>query len=140
MAKSVKEQLIKQLALGQFISGQVIGEELGISRAAVSKHIRGLQDMGLDVFCVSGKGYRFSQPLRLLDKLCCLYNYVEMARVTGTPFNFLLFRGQSIKVVSQILRKARLENYIVPAKKPDATDDKFEGATVLTPKTDYYKV
>ena len=31
-----------------------------------------------------------SQPLR--------YNYVEMARVTGTPINFLLNRGQMIKV------------------------------------------
>lgn len=26
------------------------------------------------------------------------YNYVEMARVTGTPINFLLNRGQMIKV------------------------------------------
>ena len=77
MAKSVKEQLIKQLALGQFISGQAIGEELGISRAAVSKHIRGLQDMGLDVFCVTGKGYRFAQPLRLLDKTIISENLVS---------------------------------------------------------------
>ncbi|GAA6205140.1 bifunctional biotin--[acetyl-CoA-carboxylase] ligase/biotin operon repressor BirA [Thalassotalea sp. SU-HH00458] len=68
MAKSVKEQLIKRLATGQFISGQAIGDELGISRAAVSKHISGLQKMGLDVFCVTGKGYRFAQPLQLLDK------------------------------------------------------------------------
>ena len=68
MANSVKEQLIKQLSLGQFVSGQAVGEQLGISRAAVSKHIRGLQEMGLDVFCVTGKGYRFPQPLFLLDK------------------------------------------------------------------------
>lgn len=37
-------------------------------------------------------------PLRLLDKLKFLYNYLEMARVTGVPFSFLLSRGQSIKV------------------------------------------
>ena len=61
-------------------------------------------------------------PLRLMDKLCCLYNYVEMARVTGTPMNFLLFRGQMIKVVSQILRKARQADYIVPAKKVEAAE------------------
>lgn len=29
-----------------------------------------------------------------------IYNYVEMARVTGVPISFLLARGQSIKVVS----------------------------------------
>lgn len=37
-------------------------------------------------------------PQRLLDKLKFLYNYLEMARVTGVPFSFLLSRGQSIKV------------------------------------------
>ncbi|KAK1372577.1 hypothetical protein POM88_028770 [Heracleum sosnowskyi] len=37
-------------------------------------------------------------PQRLLDKLMHIYNYVEMARVTGVPISFLLSRGQSIKV------------------------------------------
>lgn len=37
-------------------------------------------------------------PQRLLDKLMFVYNYVEMARVTGVPISFLLSRGQSIKV------------------------------------------
>ena len=44
-------------------------------------------------------------PLRLLDKLMCLINYIEMARVTGVPLNYLLTRGQQIKVVSKLLRK-----------------------------------
>ncbi len=37
-------------------------------------------------------------PLRLMDKLMSLVNYMEMARVTGVPLNYLLFRGQQIKV------------------------------------------
>ena len=37
-------------------------------------------------------------PQRLLDKLMCVYNYIEMARVTGVPFSYLLTRGQQIKV------------------------------------------
>lgn len=44
-------------------------------------------------------------PLRLLDKLMCVINYIEMARVTGVPLNYLLTRGQQIKVISQLLRK-----------------------------------
>lgn len=35
---------------------------------------------------------------RLLDKLMCVVNYIEMARVTGVPFSYLLSRGQQIKV------------------------------------------
>lgn len=44
-------------------------------------------------------------PLRLLEKLMCLINYMEMARVIGVPLSYLLSRGQQIKVVSQLLRK-----------------------------------
>jgi hypothetical protein len=35
---------------------------------------------------------------RLLDKLMCVVNYIEMARVTGVPFSYLLSRGQQVKV------------------------------------------
>ena len=47
----------------------------------------------------------------------CFVNYIEMARVTGVPFNFLLARGQSIKVLSQLFRRANEEDYLVPALK-----------------------
>ena len=47
----------------------------------------------------------------------CFVNYIEMARVTGVPFNFLLSRGQSIKVLSQLFRRANQEGYVVPALK-----------------------
>ena len=43
-----------------------------------------------------------------------MYNYIEMARVTGVPLSFLLTRGQSIKVFSQLLRKARQHSLLVP--------------------------
>ena len=33
-------------------------------------------------------------PLRLISKLKCIYNYVEMARVSGVPLNYLFTRGQ----------------------------------------------
>ena len=44
----------------------------------------------------------------------CFINYTEMARVTGVPFNYLLARGQSIKVLSQLYRKANEEGYVIP--------------------------
>jgi DNA polymerase elongation subunit (family B) len=59
-------------------------------------------------------------PQRLVDKLMYMYNYVEMARVTGVPMSFLLTRGQSIKVFSQILRKARQKGLLVPNTKARA--------------------
>jgi len=78
-------------------------------------------------------------PLKLMEKLLCMYNYIEMARVTGTPINYLLNRGQMIKVVSQLLRKARQLDFVMPTIKSQPSDDKFEGATVLDPITGYYE-
>ena len=45
----------------------------------------------------------------------CLINYMEMSRVTGVPFDYLLARGQQIKVVSQLYRKAITEDLVIPA-------------------------
>jgi DNA polymerase elongation subunit (family B) len=64
-------------------------------------------------------------PQRLVDKLMYMYNYVEMARVTGVPMSFLLTRGQSIKVFSQILRKARQKGLLVPNMKVRARAHSF---------------
>lgn len=68
MTKMVKEHLVKSLASGQFVSGQLLGEQLGISRAAIAKHIKALTEIGLDIYSVTGKGYKLAQPLYLLEK------------------------------------------------------------------------
>lgn len=68
----------------------------------------------------------------------CFVNYTEMARVTGVPFNYLLSRGQSIKVLSQLFRKANEEGYVIPVLKGEGSDEQYEGATVIEPKKGYY--
>ncbi|WOG82090.1 hypothetical protein DCAR_0101251 [Daucus carota subsp. sativus] len=79
-------------------------------------------------------------PQRLLDKLMYIYNYVEMARVTGVPISFLLSRGQSIKVLSQLLRKAKQRNLVIPnAKQAGSEQGTFEGATVLEARAGFYE-
>ncbi|KAB5594953.1 DNA polymerase type-B family catalytic domain containing protein [Ceratobasidium theobromae] len=58
-------------------------------------------------------------PQRLMDKLMCFVNYTEMARVTGVPFNYLLQKGQQIKVISQLYRKANADGYVIPNMKSE---------------------
>jgi len=62
-----RQQLIRLLADGEFHSGEALGATLGVSRMAVSKQIKVLETIGLDVFKVTGKGYKLSAPLQLLD-------------------------------------------------------------------------
>ncbi|KAI1126385.1 DNA polymerase delta catalytic subunit [Nemania abortiva] len=79
-------------------------------------------------------------PQRLMDKLSCLANYTEMARVTGVPFSFLLSRGQQIKFMSQLFRKALEQKLVIPNMTPGGSDDQYEGATVIEPTRGYYDV
>lgn len=64
----LREALLTLLADGQFHSGEQLGERLCVSRAAVSKHIQAIKALGLEVYSVSGKGYRLAVPLQLLDQ------------------------------------------------------------------------
>ncbi|KAI9671503.1 MAG: DNA-directed DNA polymerase delta [Caeruleum heppii] len=79
-------------------------------------------------------------PQRLMDKLMCLVNYTEMARVTGVPFNYLLARGQQVKFISQLFRKALEHHLVIPNLRTDASDEQYEGATVIEPTRGYYDV
>lgn len=66
-ANIARTLLIQRLSDGQFHSGETLGKELGLTRAAISKHIKVLKDYGLDVFSVTGKGYRLASPMVLLS-------------------------------------------------------------------------
>ncbi|MGQ8709231.1 bifunctional biotin--[acetyl-CoA-carboxylase] ligase/biotin operon repressor BirA [Serratia sp. TSA_198.1] len=60
-------KIIALLADGSFHSGEHLGEYLGMSRAAINKHIQTIREWGLDVFTVPGKGYSLPAPIQLLD-------------------------------------------------------------------------
>ncbi|ARD63183.1 biotin--[acetyl-CoA-carboxylase] synthetase [Kosakonia radicincitans DSM 16656] len=60
--------LISILADGEFHSGEQLGERLGMSRAAINKHVQTLRDWGIEVFTVPGKGYSLPEPIQLLDE------------------------------------------------------------------------
>jgi BirA family biotin operon repressor/biotin-[acetyl-CoA-carboxylase] ligase len=68
MSKSTPLDLINLLADAEFHSGEAIGELLGVSRAAVWKKLQGLQELGLEVESVKGRGYRLVEPRSLFDE------------------------------------------------------------------------
>ena len=71
-------------------------------------------------------------PHKLMKKLCTLLNLVEMAKATWVPANFLVERGQQIKVFSQLTKKAREFGFMVPTIRYGAIpEEPYEGATVL---------
>ncbi|KAJ1460963.1 DNA polymerase family B-domain-containing protein [Pelagophyceae sp. CCMP2097] len=79
--------------------------------------------------------------IRLMNKLAVLINYIEMARVTHVPLDYLLARGQQIKVFAMLLAHCRTEGLVVPniSKAGQSEDAKYEGATVIEPLRAFYE-
>ncbi len=65
---TVKLAILQQLSAGGFHSGEELGAQFGISRAAISKQIKGIQEWGVDIFRIQGKGYQLAKPMQLLDE------------------------------------------------------------------------
>lgn len=70
MSKSslvTQRQLLSALSNGEFQSGQALAQTLGLSRTAIANHVKQLQQLGLDIYKVKGRGYCLAEPLTLLD-------------------------------------------------------------------------
>ncbi|WP_265523914.1 bifunctional biotin--[acetyl-CoA-carboxylase] ligase/biotin operon repressor BirA, partial [Providencia heimbachae] len=61
-------QIIDILSDAQIHSGEQLGKKLGMTRAAINKHIKTLRSWGLDIQTVTGKGYKLPYTVNLLDQ------------------------------------------------------------------------
>ncbi len=84
---STRNQLLRLLAPGEFMSGTVLGTQLSVSRTAVAKHIDGLKHLGLDIYSVKGKGYKLSAPLSLLSAISISQYYQQLYKASSGSQN-----------------------------------------------------
>lgn len=74
----------------------------------------------------------------LFNKSDVLTGYIEMAKICSVPINFLVMRGQGIKLTSYIAKKCREKRTLMPVIEKGGMDEGYEGAIVLDPKCDLY--
>jgi BirA family biotin operon repressor/biotin-[acetyl-CoA-carboxylase] ligase len=60
--------LLEILSDGNFHSGEELGTQLGVTRAAVWKQLKKLEALNIPLSSVKGKGYRLSDAIQLLDQ------------------------------------------------------------------------
>ena len=65
---AIQQDLLALMADGQLHSGSELADRLGVTRTAVWKHVRQLEESGLSVTASAGKGYQLDAPLELLDE------------------------------------------------------------------------
>ena len=74
----------------------------------------------------------------LFNKADVLTGFIEMAKICSVPINFLVMRGQGIKLTSYIAKKCREKRTLMPVIEKGDIDEGYEGAIVLEPKCDLY--
>ena len=74
----------------------------------------------------------------LFNKSDILTGFIEMAKICSVPINFLVMRGQGIKLTSYVAKKCREKNTLMPVIEKGDLDEGYEGAIVLDPKCDLY--
>jgi DNA polymerase elongation subunit (family B) len=74
----------------------------------------------------------------LFNKSDVLTGFIEMAKICSVPINFLVMRGQGIKLTSYIAKKCREKRTLMPVIEKGSMDEGYEGAIVLEPKCDLY--
>ncbi|AKE52886.1 bifunctional biotin--[acetyl-CoA-carboxylase] ligase/biotin operon repressor BirA [Kangiella geojedonensis] len=100
MASQKEQQLIeiiRVLSKGGFYSGQAIADTLDVSRAYVWKLIQQLQELGLGIESVTGRGYCLQFPVELLDeerlKQSLSLNELEVRLITDSTNEALKSEG-----------------------------------------------
>ena len=79
---------LRLLADGNVHSGTALGEVLGVSRAAVWKQLQQLEQLGLNIVAVAGKGYQLQAPLDLLSSSELMsFDYHSAARLSYHVFS-----------------------------------------------------
>ena len=74
----------------------------------------------------------------LFNKSDILTGFIEMAKICSVPINFLVMRGQGIKLTSYVAKKCREKRTLMPVIEKGSLDEGYEGAIVLDPKCDLY--
>jgi DNA polymerase elongation subunit (family B) len=74
----------------------------------------------------------------LLKKIDILTGFIEMSNLCSVPMDFLVMRGQGIKLTSYVAKKCRENGTLMPVIDKGDMNQGYEGAIVLPPKCDLY--
>lgn len=68
MSKIDPHRLVSLLSSESFTSGEELASHFNVSRAAVAKHIKQLQEAGLDIYTVNRRGYKLQSSTELYNE------------------------------------------------------------------------
>ena len=106
---NVKEELLKTLAGGGFISGAALAERLGVSRNAVWKAVKSLENEGYIIESVTARGYRLASNSNRLSESLILSHLADKSLCS------------SVKVYDEVDSTNTAAKKLASAGAPDGT-------------------
>lgn len=95
-----QRQLLSALSNGEFQSGQRLAETLGLSRTSIANHVKQLQQLGLDIYKVKGRGYCLARAVTLL-------NAAKMSQLQESCCADILVQNITDSTNSQLMQKVQ---------------------------------
>lgn len=118
--KELHSNLIKIarfLSDGDYHSGDELGKSLAITRSAVWKSIKKLQQYGIQIDSVKSKGYALTEPLLLLDKLR-IKKQLKLTSNSSPISRFLPACPQLTIIYNNIQNLSKKLKFVWPKPKP----------------------
>ena len=114
MSLTSLNQLLHLLADGHFHSGTDLGERLHMTRAAVWKQLQGIEQLGVQVHRVRGKGYRIPAGLDLLDLEAIIRHQPQLAKLFA--MELLMSTASTNQVLMQRQNEGSIHGKVVFAE------------------------
>lgn len=114
------EPVLQRLADGEFHSGAALGELLGVSRTAVWKQLKKLQQLGVELHSVKGRGYRIPGGLDLLSEsaLCAALDAPVAAQLR--QINLVMSTGSTSADAMAAAQQGECQGYLYLAEQQTA--------------------
>ena len=74
----------------------------------------------------------------LFQKIDLMTELIEMANICSVPIEFIVMRGQGIKLASLVSKQCREQGILMPMVQKSDNEESYEGAYVLDPKCGFY--
>ena len=126
----MRQEIFTQLKSAEgFVSGEALSTALGVTRAALWKHIKAMQADGADIESVTGKGYRLISPPTVPRA-----EYIRSYLHCNVPVFFRLSVTSTNDIAKQAAQDAGLQRAVFIAAEQTAGKGR-KGRTWVSPKS-----
>ena len=110
-------RIVDLLSDGEYVSGEVLGDALGVSRTAVWKHLNKLEGWGVPIEKAKGRGYRITGGMELLCEQRVLDGVSIRARQLLDGLQVLETTESTNNVVRSQIEKGAAQGFVCFAER-----------------------